>query len=147
MQSNDSGKGKGYIHKVLVSVVLLVLVFVFAIILLVRRYMVVHEEIGRTTSPHSAVDAVTIRTDYGATSSFLYNIYVVPVNAKPEKGHEIFSADRLDGLEVVWREPKLLEIRYDEARIFHFSNFARTGSYVVEIRLVPRETPSRKEFK
>jgi len=46
---------------------------------------------------------------------------------------------------MIWLQPKLLEISYDKARIFQFSNFWSSSevedfSYVIEIKLAPNDS-------
>ncbi len=101
-----------------------------------------YEEIDRLTSPDSTVDAVLVRTNSGATTSFGYKLYIVPVKGKPKEDYELFIADHVKDLRMKWREVKFLEISYKEARIFKFSNFwhskdVKDFAYVVELRLVP----------
>jgi len=103
------------------------------------------EEIERVSSPdiapHMIVDAVITQSDAGATTSFVYHVFLVPKGHVPEKEDEVFTADKVRDLRVTWREPRFLEIRYERARIFYFRNFwtrKKMLSYVVEIRLVPQ---------
>jgi hypothetical protein len=102
-----------------------------------------YKEVFRVSSPDSLVDAVLVQTNTDATTSYGYRIYIVPTGSQPKYDAENFRADHFQGWALNWKEPKLLEIKYDEARIFHFSNFwqstnFKSGSYVVEIRLAPR---------
>lgn len=104
------------------------------------------EEVLRIPSPDSVVDAVLMKTNGGATTSFGYELYIVPSGRKPQKGSESFNADHLDGMNVLWKQTRLLEIQYREGRIFRFTNFWQSKDvenfhYVVELRLVPL-TPS-----
>lgn len=75
-------------------------------------------------------------------------LYLVPAGARlrvKEEGDCIFAADHIKGLNIHWKEPQLLEIQYDEARIFQFKNFWQSAEvqnfrYVLEIRLGPTAT-------
>lgn len=110
-----------------------------------------YEEIDRITSPDGAVDAVWVRGGGGATTGFVYSLYLVPKGLKFDKDsssfkHASFSADHFDDLKFVWSAPKLLEIRYKRARIGQFSNYwnywnpqesKADQKYVVELKLVP----------
>ncbi len=99
----------------------------------------------RIKSPDGIVDAVHVQGNCGATTSFSEHIFIVQSGTKtppPRKRYQVFSADHVKGLRVKWREPKVLEIHYKEARIFDFTNFwqskdVQNFSYVVEIRLRP----------
>ncbi|MBW3571960.1 MAG: hypothetical protein KY467_12725 [Gemmatimonadetes bacterium] len=88
------------------------------------------------------MDAVVTRNSGGATTSNVFRIFVVP------RGHPIpsderferFRADKISSLCVEWRRTRLLQLSYDQARIFRFTNFWNSGDiqhfqYVVELRL------------
>lgn len=101
-------------------------------------------------SPDSLVDAVVVIGDAGATTSTTTILFIVPVGAKidlkklPDKG-EVFVADHIKNLSVMWKQAQLLKIQYDEARISKFSNFwmskeVRDFQYVVEAQLAPTST-------
>jgi|AntRauTorcE11897_2_1112592.scaffolds.fasta_scaffold11353_2 hypothetical protein len=101
-------------------------------------------EINRIISPDSLVDAVVIEQNGALTDTF-YRVYIVPTTGKPKVGHEIFLADGIRNLNMIWLQPKLLEISYDKARIFQFSNFWSSSevedfSYVIEIKLAPNDS-------
>lgn len=54
----------------------------------------------------------------------------------------LLTTDVGRGPTVVWKKPRLLELRYDEARIHHFHNSWHHGQvedfhYVVELQLAP----------
>ena len=116
-----------------------------------------YEEIGRVKSPDGVVDAVLVRSNGGATTSFGYSVFLVPVGTRFDQGapvfqpdYALFVADHQVDLELVWKEPKFLEIRYAKARIFQFSNFwhsreVHNFAYTVEVRLVPSEDSSLLE--
>jgi hypothetical protein len=100
------------------------------------------EELLRVTSPDSKVDAVLIRTGGPTTVGFSFKLFVVPRGVHPSKSGELLLADRVKNLTAVWQSPKRLELRYDEARIYSFSNFWHSKDiddfkYIVELRLVP----------
>ena len=107
-----------------------------------------HEEVARIKSPDGKVDGVHVRGNCGATTPFSEHVFIVPTGDKtPElKGdYQLFLADHVSGLKLAWRESKVLEIHYEEARIFRFSNFWQSKnvdnfSYVVEVRLAPSKT-------
>ena len=70
----------------------------------------------------------------------------------PSFEHEraLLSADHQKDLQLVWSKPKVLEIRYENARVFKFSNFwhsqeVQNFEYVVELRLMPRGESSLSE--
>jgi hypothetical protein len=113
-----------------------------------------YEEIERVKSADGVVDAVIVRGGGGATTGFNFSVFLVPGGTKFdekaswfERDRALFSADYHEGLQLVWRKPKFLEIRFAKARIFQFSNFwhskeVQNYSYVVELRLVPLDENS-----
>jgi hypothetical protein len=104
-----------------------------------------YKEISRIKSPDSLVEAVIVTGDAGATTSMRTWVYLVPTNGTIDVGDDdkaLFIADHLKNFKVVWNEPKLLEIRYEEARIFKFKNYWQSREvqnfhYIVELKLVP----------
>lgn len=109
-------------------------------------------EIQRVKSPDGKVEAVHVRGNCGATTAYSEQIYIVTTGGKlpAEKEFSKFVADHADGLEMAWREQKVLEVRYNKARIFKFSNFwgsndVENFEYVVEIRLAPLSNHSLPE--
>lgn len=113
----------------------------------------VYEEKDRSTSPDQMVDAVIVEGNGGATTSFVYWVYIVPKGLKFDKDatsfdrdRAVFSGDHFADFKVVWKEPKLLEIKYKQARIsqfrnsWHYWNPAKPEEYVkyvVETKLAP----------
>lgn len=102
------------------------------------------QEVARQTSPDSVVDAVLFKAGGGgATSGFSYSLFVVEKGASFKKSDDLlFQGDHIKNLRLEWKNDKILEIHYDEARIFQFKNFwfskdVQNFQYVVEIRLVP----------
>lgn len=109
-----------------------------------------YEEIGRFTSPDGMVDAVWVMGDGGATTGFVYKLYLVPKGTKFDKDatsfqHAMFAGDHLEDFCIVWREAKLLELHFKTARIFTYRNSwtywnqdspEEDRHYVVEARLV-----------
>jgi len=73
--------------------------------------------------------------------SFTHNVHVVPRGQSWHRGHQILIADRADNLRVAWRDTRKLELCFNNARVFHFTNFWHASevenfAYVVDIRLV-----------
>jgi len=99
------------------------------------------KEIARITSPDSLVDAVLAERGVDATVATPSEVYIVPKGGHPV-GQPLLRADHMQGLTLVWRQPRLLELHYTKGRIFSFSNFwespdVQSSTYVVELRLVP----------
>ncbi len=113
-----------------------------------------HEEVARAKSPDGVVDAVLVRTNGGATTAFVFSVFVVPSGtvfdhkaALFQSERSLFAADHQEGLQLSWRAPKFLEVRFGKARIFRFTNFWHTQevqnfTYIVELRLVPTDESS-----
>ncbi len=108
-----------------------------------------YTEIRRVKSPDSQIEAVLVEGDAGATTSAYSKIYLVPTGAKLEVDEradaDVFAADHLKGFNIVWKEGRLLEIQYEEARILGFRNFwygrsVHDANYVVELQLRPATT-------
>jgi hypothetical protein len=103
------------------------------------------EEIGRITSPDSVLDAVIVRANGGATTAFVYELYLVPVGEHHDDRDPVFNAEHVKDLTTRWREARLLEVGFKEATIFHFSNIwfskdVNNYRYVTEILLRPQTT-------
>ncbi len=102
-----------------------------------------YKETGRITSPDAKVDATLVEGSGGATTPKLLEVYLLPAGAKlrlNERADLVFAADHVKGLKIFWKQPKLLRIQYDEARILHFKNIwdaPQDFRYVVEVRLDP----------
>jgi hypothetical protein len=109
-------------------------------------------ELISATSPNGLLDAVLAEHLYGgaAGGGVDSNVYIVlkgaPVYAKG--GREVFSADPMNGAQLVWKQDHLLEIHYNVAEIHIFRNLwglyevENVGSegqrdFEVEVRLVP----------
>jgi hypothetical protein len=109
-----------------------------------------YKEVSRIKSPDSLVDAVVVTGDAGATTSTTTILFIVPAGAKIDlkklpDGGQVFVADHIKNLSVMWKQAQLLKIQYDEARIFKFSNVwmnkeVRNYQYVVEAQLAPTST-------
>jgi hypothetical protein len=99
-----------------------------------------YQEMERFTSPDGIVDAVWLRGNGGATTGYWFRLFLVPKGIIFDKDatsfeNPVFEGDHLEALEVVWKQPKLLELHFKHARISRYSNYWR-GPYVVETILV-----------
>jgi len=118
-----------------------IMIIIFLIVIfIVSCDSVSRTEVMRIKSPDAITDAVLIKVDAGATTSYAYEVYIVPVGGHSTQGNEIFKADKINGLEIKWIQSKHLEIKYEDGRIFHFSNFWHSKDvdnfrYIVEIQL------------
>ncbi len=101
------------------------------------------DEITRISSPDFIVDAVLIRTNAGATTSFGFEIYIVRTGDIPTEADLLFRGDKMEGLKLRWVQSKLLTIQYEQGQIFHFSNFWSSRDiqyfkYEVEVLLIKK---------
>ncbi len=102
-------------------------------------------ETKRITSPDGLVDAILLKTNAGATTSYGYDLFIVIKGAAGEKlslDYSKFSADKINDIRITWLENKVLQIDCKSARIFRFSNFWQSKDvqdyrYIVEIRISP----------
>jgi hypothetical protein len=115
---------------------------------------ILFEEAYQITSPDGKVDVVGMHYDAGATTSRIEMVYIVPAGNAITKTDmmrqryvTVFTAEHIEGKNVRWLRDKLLEIKYETARITHFRNSVRPiveedVNYVVEIRQVPLKDKS-----
>ena len=107
-----------------------------------------HKEIERVKSPDGLVDAILIEIETDPLSANGFIICLAPSGTDIKhltRSYEpnIFYANRLQDLRLVWREPKLLEIRYKRAAVLRFRNnhwirgVGGQEAYEVELRLMP----------
>lgn len=102
-----------------------------------------HRELRRITSPDGGVDAILAEVITDSLSANGYAVYLAPAGMKLdlqsiEFDRKAFYANRIDGLDLVWREPKFLEIRYERGDIIDFrNNWWMKSDYIVEVRIVP----------
>jgi hypothetical protein len=76
------------------------------------------DEVSRVTNPSGAIDAVLVERNGGATSTFSYDVHVVPRGMKPAGRSRVavlVGATRSEtayGANLVWRGPTLLGIEF-----------------------------------
>jgi hypothetical protein len=85
------------------------------------------QEVDRVTSPDRIVDAIVSEVNCGATTSFVYKVFLVLAGGVPSKDDLVFLADKSDSVGVAWVAPQRLVISYETARIFQFKNSWRPG--------------------
>jgi len=101
-----------------------------------------HDEVGRLTSPDGVIDAVVMRVNPGAFSSFLYNLYLVPKGTRKIEGVEapILSTSGGDAPTVRWDKSHFLTVDTDDSQIMSFGNLwysQKVNDYYVELSLLP----------
>jgi hypothetical protein len=130
---------------ILLSVIIIVIVGLFILPNFICLFPMEYEEILRVQSPDGKVDAVLMRGNAGAMSSFHYGLYIVPswsqisnkdINNNRYKA--VCNAERMEGEKIVWLKNKVLEIQYSKAQAFefidHISPLPKDMHYEVEIR-------------
>jgi hypothetical protein len=79
------------------------------------------DEVARVASPSDSVEAVLIETNGGATTSFGYQIYLVPKGGRPNSGVQVASFygairnDNAYGVNLKWEEAEKLVLEYLKA--------------------------------
>ena len=102
----------------------------------------------RVTSPNGQLDALLEAQIHTNPESIDWYVNIVPKGQEPSPhAQHILQAGTLIGAKLVWAQPHLLEIHYDEAGIDQFRNWwglnevqpdkKGAGDYFVEIRLAP----------
>jgi hypothetical protein len=107
-----------------------------------------HRELNRVGSPDGIVDALLTEVVTDSLSSNGVAVYLVPSGTNldlnsPLFERKVFYANRISNLRLVWREPRFLEIRYDEGNIYEFRNNwaakeVQDYTYEVEVRIIPK---------
>jgi hypothetical protein len=95
-------------------------VFVAALLLSACEVTVVvsHDEVARAPSPDGIVDAVLVETNAGATTSFGYEVHIVPRGGSPSASSQtglLYGAIRSEsayGANLKWIAPDILSIEY-----------------------------------
>lgn len=114
----------------------------FLAIYLLGKVLVSEDEVARVNSPSGNVDAILIETNGGATTSFGYEIYVVPTGSSTKFKREVASlygavrSEQAYGVNLVWEEPSVLVGEYLEARYAEVLSPSRSvAGEQIEIRL------------
>jgi hypothetical protein len=82
----------------------------------------VEKEVSRLKSPDQKVEAIILERDCGATTSMVSKVFIVKTGEVIEKD-PVFEADKIDGLEVHWKDSQQLRVEYLNARIYNYRNF------------------------
>lgn len=95
------------------------------------------DEIIRQSSPDKLVDVIATRKNCGATTSYVTEIFITPIEKK-ELQNPIFLADKVENISILWKSDRQLLIYYSHARIFNFQNFwnskeVKNFDYIVDI--------------
>lgn len=128
---------KKFLIIIMLVIVTIIMIMIFQLNLLPFN---IKDEISRIESPDGKVEAILVQNNGGATTSESYHLYLVPKGSKFKNKQELFIADHVQNLKIKWLKEKQLQISYDEARIFHFSNFWQSKKvenlkYIVGLQL------------
>ncbi len=141
----EGEKAKVKIKKTTIAIWIIILIFSLAVIAIVygltKIFVISEKIIDRCPSPDGKVEAILVVRDGGATTSWVYNVYIVPKGGKYSGEDLIFSAeDDFQNVHINWSKNKLLGITYDKAEIAQFKNYWRNRGlenykYSIEIQL------------
>lgn len=118
----------------------------FGVVMFSQRATI--REVERSTSPDHLLDAVVVESQPGfSIETYSYRIYIARAKSRI-LGAPILEATNLEGLNVNWASPRLLDLSYSSACIATFRNHWSSinvghGNYDVEIRLKPPEGAKR----
>jgi hypothetical protein len=109
---------------------------------LVTRSIGGSEEFSRKTSPDGVLDAVVMQDNPGASSSFIYYLYLVPKGTKVETSSgdpPIVNTSEGDALLVNWEQPHFLTVTTGDSHVKFFGNLwysEKVSDYYVELTLL-----------
>lgn len=104
------------------------------------------DEVARATAPDGTVDAVLLETNGGATTSFGYEIHVVPHGAERSANpvatlYGAIRSERAYGANLDWESPSSLAVRYLSAKSANLHHSRATVSGItIQITLRAGET-------
>jgi hypothetical protein len=107
-----------------------------------------HDEVLRLSSPDGVLDAVVMRVNPGAFSSFLYNLYLVPKGTKRIEGVEdpILCTSEGDAPTIRWERSHFLNVDIGNSHVTFFANLwysNKVNDYYVELNF---STESGKHY-
>lgn len=90
---------------------------VAVVVLLSACGLPIEQEMARVTSPDGEIDAVVIRTNYGATTNYNFLVYLVPNGrvVAERRGWRAIKSARVATIPAALRESSLTSDRYAEA--------------------------------
>lgn len=98
------------------------------------------EVISQAVDLEKKTAAIHLVRNCGATTGYAHQIYIVAPGTTYDDATPIFVADKVDNLAITWSGKRTLEISYDSARIFNFTNFWQSSEvdnfqYVIKVSL------------
>lgn len=99
-----------------------------------------NEVINHVVDAEKKTTAIHVVRNCGATTGYAHHIYIAATGTDYDDTKPIFVADKVDNLTVSWTAERSLEISYDSARIFNFTNFWQSSEidnfqYVIKVSL------------
>jgi hypothetical protein len=96
----------------------------FAMVLLFTGCSANKHIVNTFVSPDTTIEAVVVKTNGGATTSYGIEVYLFnKENHSKKLSNPVFLADKVSEYKICWKDSDSLEISYPVARIFHFTNF------------------------
>lgn len=100
--------------------------------------------VAREPAPDGRHDLVVTRDNGGATTDFVYEVYITHRGEAPSPSTQpVFAAHRVDSLCVRWTTASTVRIAFQHATIGMFTNAWTDDQHpdrTITIRLVPRDT-------
>jgi hypothetical protein len=104
--------------------------------------LVSRDEVARVRSPDGDVEAVLVETNAGATTSFGYDVLLVPAGGNLEEGRHTVTLEgatrnpRAYGVNLVWTSPDRLRVEYFEAQwVGRYTSPVSIGAHTIEVGL------------
>jgi hypothetical protein len=96
------------------------------------------DEVVRITSPDGVLDAVVMRVNPAAFSSFLYDLYLVPTGTKKIEGIEdpILHTSEGDAPTIRWEKSQFFTVDAGDSDVTYFGNLwysTKGNDYYVEL--------------
>jgi hypothetical protein len=103
---------------------------------LLRSDVVATEIVSRHPSPDKAVDAVLLRKNGGATTSFAYHVILVAAGDDGESGESVLVVDSVEEpekLAISWADHEHLRVVVPSAQVFRRKTVAEVGTKTIHV--------------
>lgn len=101
-------------------------------------------EISRVPSQERGIDAVLVRTNGGATTGFVFEVFVVPGEGDwNQSDSAVLAFDRTDQLEIRWEDEQRLSSVLRGGRVLHFRSSKHVSTEAGTLRGDPIATHHR----
>lgn len=112
-----------------------------------RLFAIERVEIFRVANSELQLDAAVVRSNGGATTSFGFEVWIVPSRRAWNKGEHVFTGDRIypmDPLLLAWRKSRLSLSIPHGARVFRQFEATTVSGREVSVQIDRRATPSKE---